>query len=630
MPSEEDDSAALTATALDTRPDPHAATSGASSPRPLSGYALGQMLGRGGMGEVYAARDERIERDVAVKRIREVTPSAEATARFLREAKIQARLDHPAIVPVHELGVDADGRPYFTMKRLAGETLVDRLARRERGAPIQPLLRPLVDVCFAIAHAHARGIVHRDLKPSNIMLGDFGEVYVLDWGVARELDTHRISSPTVEGPGVLDDDATRTGAMLGTPGYMPPEQMRGAEVTTAFDVYSLGAILFEILTGDTLLPHGEKAIEATLAFKGDAPSKRRPELGIPPELDALCAAALAPDPSRRPNAREIAERLQRYVDGDRDVERRRAMARTLLDEASVALVAGDRAIGLHKAGRALALDPESTTAAVMVTELIVAPPAELPAPLVATIASAEREIHRQSSARAARMFFSILFVLPFVPFVEVRNWTPLIALIAVSIGMGTLSWINARTGKIPPLVLLGGTLVVLLAISRLSSPFIFLPTMTLAMVFAFAARPSLSRRRWVMRAFVTVAVLGPFALEWLGVFAPTWRVEPDGLVTWSTMFMGARTLDIALVIAGNFVIVAFVARYVVTGMTARHDAQRKVEIQAWHLRQLLPGAIADATNRTGRYRISQALAALTNRELPPELAPSREPSRDQK
>src|SRR5439155_8110480 len=154
-----------------------------SQPLQLSGYEIGEVIGRGGMGEVVAAMDLRMERAVAVKRMRGAA-SPEAIERFLREAKIQARLDHPAIVPVHELGRDADGRPYFTMKRLAGVTLAEQLAKQ---GPIQPLLRALIDVCFAIELAHSRQVAHRDLKPSNIMLGGYGDVYVLDWGVARML-----------------------------------------------------------------------------------------------------------------------------------------------------------------------------------------------------------------------------------------------------------------------------------------------------------------------------------------------------------------------------------------------------------------------------------------------------------
>src|SRR3954467_1599549 len=209
---------------------------------PDPGYQIGELIGRGGMGEVVVAQDQRIGREVAIKRIRSLDPSSDAVNRFLREARIQARLDHPAIVPVYELGTDADGRPYFTMKRLAGVTLSRKLS--ENG-PVQPLLRAFVDVCLAIQLAHSRGVVHRDLKPSNIMLGDYGEVYVLDWGVARVLtETRRTTGPSL----VVDpDDGTTVGAILGTPGYMAPEQVRGHEAGSKADVYALGAILFEIL-----------------------------------------------------------------------------------------------------------------------------------------------------------------------------------------------------------------------------------------------------------------------------------------------------------------------------------------------------------------------------------------------
>src|SRR5450432_121859 len=204
----------------------------ASLPEP--GYQIGALIGRGGMGEVVVAQDQRIGREVAVKRIRAKHPTHDAVERFLREARIQARLDHPAIVPVYELGTDADGLPYFTMKRLAGETLHKRLGDK---AQVLPLLHAFVDVCLAIQLAHARGVVHRDVKPSNIMLGDYGEVYVLDWGIARVLADpadHVRASTSFD----VAEVRTHPGTMLGTPGYMAPEQMRGDDITGAADVYA--------------------------------------------------------------------------------------------------------------------------------------------------------------------------------------------------------------------------------------------------------------------------------------------------------------------------------------------------------------------------------------------------------
>ncbi|MDQ3369388.1 MAG: serine/threonine protein kinase, partial [Myxococcota bacterium] len=258
---------------------------------PAAGYELGELIGRGGMGEVYAAHDQRIGREVALKRMRSSAPTGEALSRFLREVRIQGRLDHPAIVPVHELGTDEVGRPYFIMKRLTGRTLSHRLAD---GGSQNRILRAFIEVCLAIEFAHARGVVHRDLKPSNIMLGDYGEVYVLDWGIARVLTEPRVGSTSDRHDAQQDvdtlDQGTQAGSLLGTPGYMAPEQIRGQPALQAADVYALGSILFEILAGEPLHPRGQAAITSTLSQPQASPASRRGGDRVPPELDALCVA----------------------------------------------------------------------------------------------------------------------------------------------------------------------------------------------------------------------------------------------------------------------------------------------------------------------------------------------------
>src|SRR5580698_5971108 len=208
-------------------------------------YRLGRRIGKGGMGEVMAARDEQVGRDVAIKRMRSANPSPRAVARFLREASVQGRLEHPAIVPVHEIGRDGDGLPFFVMKKLSAVSLVQILVDK---APLQSVLRAFTDVCLAVEFAHVRGIVHRDLKPDNIMLGDFGEVYILDWGVAKIADGEPLSrSPPIRAPERASE--TEDGSLIGTPGYMAPEQCCGdvEAIDARADVYALGAILFEIL-----------------------------------------------------------------------------------------------------------------------------------------------------------------------------------------------------------------------------------------------------------------------------------------------------------------------------------------------------------------------------------------------
>ncbi|MCW5808494.1 MAG: serine/threonine protein kinase, partial [Deltaproteobacteria bacterium] len=264
---------------------------------PAPGYLIGELIGRGGMGEVLAAVDTRIGREVAIKRMRGEAPSREATARFLREAMVQARLDHPAIAPVHELGADETGQPYFTMKRLTGVTLAAKLA--DGGATLQLLLRAFVDVCRAISFAHARGVVHGDLKPANIMLGEYGEVYVIDWGIARVVDTARPAPAPVDGAG--------PSTPLGTPGYMAPEQLRDGTALPASDAYALGSILFELLAGEPLHPRGTLAIVSTLSTPAASPLERRPDRHVPVELDAITRAALVDDPAARPTARTLAD-----------------------------------------------------------------------------------------------------------------------------------------------------------------------------------------------------------------------------------------------------------------------------------------------------------------------------------
>ena len=240
---------------------------------------------------------------------------------------MQGRLEHPAIVPVHDMGVDADGQPYFVMKRLAGVTLQDVLDKGDPRWPKRLLLARLVDVCLAVEFANTHGVIHRDLKPANVMLGDFGEVYVLDWGLARIADE-------ATGDGIVLADLrasadtggqTVAGALLGTPGYMAPEQMRGEVIDARVDVFALGLILYEIVAGEPAIPRGADAFDATLSATCFRASARTAD--VAPELDDACASATTADPATRmTSARTLADRIQAYLDGDRDVARRRELA----------------------------------------------------------------------------------------------------------------------------------------------------------------------------------------------------------------------------------------------------------------------------------------------------------------
>jgi len=555
---------------------------------PAPGYDVGDELGRGGMGEVLAAHDRRIGRDIAIKRMHG-RRSPRAIHRFLREARVQARLQHPAILPVHDLGVDGEGRPYFTMKRLAGVTLEERCTE---ATAIQPLLRSFAEVVAAIAFAHAKQVVHRDLKPTNIMLGDFGEVYVIDWGLARVLD---------EADDVGDEDeasrdsraelATRVGAVLGTPGYMAPEQVRGEPAGPPADVYALGSILFELLTCEPLHPRGEDALVSTLTAGPQSPAQRAPDRGIAPELDALCLAAQAEDPAERPTARELADRLRRYVDGDRDLERRRALAAEFLTSAKLALDDPDpeaRTRAVRYAGRALALDPASTDAVDLVGRLLIEGPKNKPPALVASLDELDRVALRRRSVRAARSYSAVFVLLGVVPFLEVTSWPWLIACFGLLGVLVAFAWRGSITGTVSPYLSMLGNCALAVVWTRVASPFVLTPAMICGALIAVSSHPWNQQRPWTIFAWAAVTVCAPFALEAVGVFEPTWAIRDGALQIESAIVAMRGQVEAGLLFAVNlgFVLLVGAFAYTITrnGRQASHDHH----IQAWHLRHLIP------------------------------------------
>ena len=282
----------------------------------LSGtrYTLLEEIGRGGMAVVYRARDETLGREVAIKVSSAPERRANLDARMRTEAAVLAALEHPGVVPVHDAGVLPDGRAFYVMKRVHG-TLLGDLARSSIGADER--VRILERVCETMAFAHARGIVHRDLKPENVMVGDFGEVLVMDWGVAR----------------IAGADA-EPGTVIGTPGYMAPEQAAGrsGDADERADVYALGAVLFALLTGS--VPSDEPdAARIALAGRRDLPRRLR----------AVGEKALAADPAARyADAGEMGADLARFRAG-RPVA---ARPETWLERAARSAWAYRAAIGL--------------------------------------------------------------------------------------------------------------------------------------------------------------------------------------------------------------------------------------------------------------------------------------------
>ncbi len=288
-------------------------------------------LGRGGIGRVLLVYDRNLDREVALKellpdqkRAGESNPSL-ATARFLREAQITGRLEHPSILPVHELGKRADGTLYYTMKLVRGRTLGRALADCLAGKERLQLLPHFVDLCQAVAYAHDRGVVHRDIKPHNVMLGEFGETILLDWGLAKikggtELFTPAESAGVIDAP-AGDPELTGSGTMLGTPAYMSPEQAAGEldEVDERSDIWSLGAVLYTILTGETLTHTPSAEFEADTVVDAVAQGQwagAQVKVGVSGELASICQKALNYDKDLRyARAKDLAADVQAFLTG---------------------------------------------------------------------------------------------------------------------------------------------------------------------------------------------------------------------------------------------------------------------------------------------------------------------------
>ncbi|MBL8625746.1 MAG: serine/threonine protein kinase [Myxococcales bacterium] len=593
--------AALAATAASTG-DSHADTlaagaGGPAAPAVADGarYQLGAAIGAGGMGEVVSASDRRIGRDVAVKRTKGV-PGPELAARFLREAQIQGRLDHPAIVPVYDLGVDEHGRPYFVMKRLAGTALADVLAGGPPDARARRrLLAAFVDVCLAVEFAHTRGVIHRDLKPANIMLGDFGEVYVLDWGVARVLR----DGPERAGDDIvsLDGRGTHAGAVLGTPGYMAPEQARGDAVTPASDLYALGATLFEILTGAAFA-------RGVLDTSGLDPVPSHRGADVPPELDAICARALAPAPADRfASARALADAVQGYLDGDRDLERRRARAQDHLAAATAALARPDdpaaRAAAMRGAGHALALDPDSDAAAALVSRLMLEPPARPPPEVAAELHAADVQAARRSARRALWSFAALCAMLPLALWHGTRR--PLaLAVFLVIVALNAAHAAAIATGRVDvtPARMLRAFVANVVLVGMLSyafGPFLIVPTVAAAVVVSFAGLP-MAPRPAVLGGIAALAVVLPWLAEASGLLSTTTAISDGALVVHARSFaMAGGTMTAILV--GHAVVLMLTNAYAAQGPAIEGRVARdRLAIQAWQLRQMVaapPPAAAD-------------------------------------
>lgn len=398
------------------RPEGEALALSTGETRALLGddrYVIGELLGEGGMGVVRLCEDRRTGRQVALKGLRRAGAPEGDVARFVREVRVQAELDHPGVVPVYELG-GARAGTYFTMRRVQGITL-DEVIHRLRTGDAEAkkthtrhrLLTAFVRICGTVEYAHARGIIHRDLKPSNVMFGDFGEVYVLDWGLAQ-----------------VGADEDHGGAM-GTPAYMAPEQAAGQPLDARVDVFALGAILFEILALEPLFD--DEAVAARMAGRRpvfDTRPSRVAGAGVHAELDAICAKAAAIDVEERfESVLALREAVEAFLAHDEHAARRHELATRHLARARAAAARPDdarctsRVAALKEIGRALALSPEHAKARAFLGDLLKSPPEVAPAEIAAELDHRSLQRRRVLQVRAL-----ITYTLPWVTLYPLTAW----------------------------------------------------------------------------------------------------------------------------------------------------------------------------------------------------------------
>ena len=298
---------------------------------------------RGGIGIVSVALDSELHREVALKQIQpQHADDPTSRARFLIEAEVTGRLEHPGVVPVYGLGTSEKGRPFYAMRFVRGQSLKEAAESfhqadldpgrdpAERTLALRQLLRRFIDVCNAIAYAHSRGVIHRDLKPANILLGPYGETLVVDWGLAKVVGRddptpHPAAEMTLRPASLSGSSDTQMGTAIGTPAYMSPEQSEGrlAQIGPASDIYSLGSTLYAIVTGKPPLEEGRLDDMLSRLRRGEIDAPRKVNPRVPPALEAIIQKAMALRPADRyPSAHALALDLDRWLADEPVVARR--------------------------------------------------------------------------------------------------------------------------------------------------------------------------------------------------------------------------------------------------------------------------------------------------------------------
>jgi serine/threonine-protein kinase len=569
------------------------------------------------MGVISQVRDRRVGRDIALKQLKpEAMSDAKARRRFVREACVQGQLEHPAIVPVYDLSAASDGSLFFTMKRVRGKSLADilkALANKDASVTQQfsrrRLLTAFSQVCASAQYAHERGVVHRDIKPSNIMLGEYGEVYLLDWGIAKiEGDDVQPTALTYTAEPADSQLETREGDLLGTVGYMSPEQARGdhAAVDSRSDVYALGAILFEILTYRPLHTRptgGEKSSPADVEPR---PSVRYPDADAPPELEAVCVAATQPQAADRlQSAKDLHLAIEAYLDGDRDLALRRSSSIKHADSASAAadeVLAGKlpaeegtkrRAEALNEVGRALALDPGNQSALRALVRLLTNPPTTVPAEVED---AAEQTLRRHMRVGGAVGIFVYTYVslnALFTYALGIHDWTAGFytahALWAGALLSSVLTFLRPRHLTLFGMFLFGAAASIW--VTAIYSPQLMVPMFLTvhAAMFSLIGKPRL-------RLAVLLIACGGWTLsvfgEHVGLFPSTVQYFNGGIFLSSPVINFPGFVFTVYLYFAVLALIAIPALVVgkLRGTYASADLQ--LRLQAWQLHQLVKDGAA--------------------------------------
>jgi serine/threonine-protein kinase len=571
------------------------ATIVASDTAPIAGarYTEGAVLGVGGMGKVLLAHDARIGRDVAVKVLHgERELSVDDRARFLREAKVQGQLEHPSIVPVYDIDQRPDGSTFFTMRRVLGRTLGAILDDLRSGVPTatarytqRELLTAFATVCLTLDYAHSRGVIHRDLKPANIMLGDFGEVYVLDWGLARLVDHVEPSAAPAARISV-------PGEMMGTPLYMAPEQMGDPDVGAPADVFSLGAILFEILTLERA--RDPRALFAPVDAR---PSTRTPDLRVAPELETICVKATEHDPvDRFPTPRALHDALVRYLEGDRELEHRRQLSAQYAGEATAALARADeqgadmeqeRTTAIRKLRHALALDPNNADNIKVLAALITTPPKLMPREVAAELEAQEAELVATGARYSIVASLAWFTFLPLVLWIGIRPGHAYQAVLILGpAALAALLSAYARTRTSYPLPLQLSVIALTIgggaASTTMFGPLMMVPTLLATFTIVIQAHP----RRFIRGATWALGCIALTAVSIVELVAPHSYVQAgEGLLILPSLHALPRNASIILLLTTSLGMTIVPCLFIGRIRQALNEAQRQILVQAWQFRR---------------------------------------------